>query len=62
MAVCFNNRLSWFLPASCPHSVVVKYYGELQTQNQSPRHSPGLGGGGGAGGGGGGQWSQMTSA
>ena len=28
MAVRFNNRLSWFLPASCPHSVVVKYYGE----------------------------------
>ena len=43
------------LPASCPHSVVVKYYGELQTQNESPRHSLGLGGGGG-------QWSQMTSA
>ena len=51
MAVRFNNRLSWFLPASCPHSVVAKYYGELQTQNQSPRHSPGLVGGGGGGGG-----------
>ena len=50
MAVRFNNRLSWFLPASCPHSVVAKYYGRLQTQNQSPRHSPGLGGGGGGGG------------
>ena len=46
MAVRFNDRLSCFLPASCPHSVVVKYYGELQTQNQIPRHSPGLGGGG----------------
>ena len=34
------------LSASCPRSVVVKYYGELQTQNQSPLHSPGLGGGG----------------
>ena len=35
------------LPASCPYSVVVKYYGELQTQNQSPRHSPWMKGGGG---------------
>ena len=33
------------LPASCPHSVVVKYYGELQTKNESLLHSPGLGGG-----------------
>ena len=56
MAVRFNNRLSWFLPASCPNSVVAMYYGELQKQNQSPRHFPWLGGGGG------GQWSQMTSA
>ena len=32
--------------ASCPHSVMVKYYGEPRTQNQSPRHSPRLGGGG----------------
>ena len=23
------------LPTSCPHNVVVKYYGELQTQNES---------------------------
>ena len=30
------------------------YYGEMQTKNQSPRHTPELGGGG--------QWSQMTSA
>ena len=47
------------LQASCPHSVVVRYYGELQTQNdtiksrnESPRRSPGLWG----------EWSQMTSA
>ena len=48
------------LTASCPHSVVVKYYGELQTQNESqnesPRYSPGGGGWGG------GHGSQMTSA
>ena len=37
------------LPASCPHSVVLKYYGELQTQNQNPRHSSGMRGGGGGG-------------
>ena len=45
------------LPASFPHSVVVKYYGELQTQNESHKMKvldiPG---------GGGGAWSQMTSA
>ena len=33
----------------CQLAVVVKYYDELQTQSQSPRHSPGLGGGGGSG-------------
>ena len=43
------------LPASCPHSVVLKYYGELQTQNQNPRHSSGMRGGVGGGGGGGGR-------
>ena len=49
------------LPANCPHNVVVKYYGELQTQNESykmkvldiPR---GGGGGGGGGGGSGHKW------
>ena len=49
MAVQYNNRLRgrtvMVLPASCPHSVVATM-GELQTQNQSPRHSSGLGGSG----------------
>ena len=40
------------LPASCPHSVVVKCYEELQTQNESNKMKvldiP-LGGGGGRG-------------
>ena len=49
------------LPASCPHSVEVKCYEELQAQNESSKMKvldiP-LGGGGG----GGGEWSQMTSA
>ena len=56
MAVQYNN-IVMVLPASFPHSVVVQYYGELQTQNESPQHSRGGGGGGGGGG-----WSQMTSA
>ena len=57
MAVQYNNRLRgkivMVLPASCPPPPpqCVGYYGELQKQNQSPRHSPGRGGGGGGGGG-----------
>ena len=50
MVVQYNNKMPgrtvMVLPASCPHSVVVTI-GKLQTQNQSPRHSSGLGGGGG---------------
>ena len=57
MAVQYNNRLRggtvMVLPASCSHSVVVTM-GNCRHKNQSPRHSPGLGGGE--------QWSQMTSA
>ena len=41
MAVQYNNRMRvrilMVLPVSFPH------HGELPTQNQSPRHSPGLG-------------------
>ena len=59
MAVQYNNRLSWF----CQLAVLTVWWlstmGEMQTQNQSPRHFPGLCV---CGGGGGGQWSQMTSA
>ena len=39
------NRKFMVLLASCPYSVLVTM-GELQTQNQIPRHSPGLGGSG----------------
>ena len=47
IAVQYNNRLRgrtvMVLPASCPPQY-GGYYGELQTQSQSPRHSSELGG------------------
>ena len=40
-----RGELSWFCQLAAPQ---CGYYGELQTSNQSPQHSPERGGGGGA--------------
>ena len=46
MVVQYNNRLSWFCQLAVPTVWWLSTMGELQTQNQSPRHSPGRWGGG----------------
>ena len=39
-----GGELAWFCQLAVPQC--GGYYGEMQTQNQSPRHSPGRGEGG----------------